>query len=38
MEWFTAGFLRVFHKNVKNWFLGVQLGTRHQIQAFKQLS
>ena len=34
MECFTADFLRVFSKTVKIWLLGVQLGTRHQIQGF----
>ena len=38
MECFTADFLRVFNKNVKIWLLGVRLGTRHQIQAFQELS
>ena len=38
MECFTADFLRVFNKNVKIWLLGVRLGTRHQIQAFLELS
>ena len=38
MERFTAGFLRFFNKNVKNWFLGVWLGTRYQIQALQELS
>ena len=38
MECFTTGFSRVFNKNVKIWHLGVWLGTRHQIQAFQELS
>ena len=38
MECFTADFLQVFNKNVKTWLLGVQVGTGHQIQAFKELS
>ena len=38
IEPFTAGFLQVFNKNVKIWLFSVRLDTRHEIQAFQELS
>ena len=38
MECFTAVFFRIFNGNVKIWLMGVQLGTRHQIEAFQGFS
>ena len=38
IEYFTAGFLRLINKNVKVWHLGIPLRTRHQIQAFQEIS
>ena len=34
----TADFLRDFDKTIKIWHLGVNLGTRHQDQAFQRFS